>query len=241
MTARFHSRHSAYYLLALMAFAMEMVFGWRASVMYEHFLAPYVGFWELVGFRLVVFLGVAVGGYVLATHRQFGLEAITDRIKKRGLVRKFELGKISWAEYSVYGGVIVIIIHDWAGVIYTVFGESVTAPINMVTIAVTVGMCAFCLLPFLLGHMMLALAESITAEREEAFDRKIDTLDKQVRIQAAKELADNASDLSPEDRLRKGVRGYIAEKTQDASPKYEALPKYQANAQSASLNQDGKR
>jgi hypothetical protein len=231
MLARLHSRHSAYALLAIMAAAMEGIFGWRASVMYEHFLAPYVDFWELWAFRIVVFLGVAVGGYVLATHRQYGLEAIAMRIRVRGGYQAAKDSSIWWNGLAIVVAMGVVVIHDWAGVIYTVFGAG--ARPNFINASVTIGMCVFCLLPFLLGHMMLALAESINAERDEEYDRTIDKLDRTMRIQAAKELVKQASDMSAEERLSYGVRGLLPDPARSPeSPKSSALPAFQADEQS---------
>jgi len=207
MIARLHSRRSGYFLLGLAILFIEVFFGYRSAVMYGAAFAQYLGFWELLSCQVVVGMGVAIGGYVLSTHRQFGVEAIAERLRGKHEYKADVDHKIWWSEVGIMAAVVVVVLHEFAGVIYTLFGKG--QPATLVTIVVTIGMCAFALLPFFLGHMQLALAESINAENAAEYDNKINKLDKQVRIQAAEEIAKRSSNLSPEQRLAYGIRGML--------------------------------
>ena len=110
--------------------------------------------------RGTIFLAVAVFGFVLATHRHYGVEAIRERVKRGA--RSGALG--------VFMAMVVIVVHDWGAAIYTVFGKN-QAP-NLGLIMVTVGMCGLVLVPFLIGRMAQAMAESLREEEEDTFARK---------------------------------------------------------------------
>lgn len=213
MIARLHSRQSGYFLLGLAILFIEMFFGYRSAVMYGEAFKPYLDFLELMACQTVVGAGVAIGGYVLSTHRQFGIEAIAERIAARYKYQSEVQSKMGWAETGIWLAVAVVVLHEFAGVIYTLFGKGQS--ITFVSLAVAVGMCAFALLPFLLGHMQLALAESINAEDAAAYGKRINELDQKVRIQAAEEIVKRSSNLSPEERLSYGIRGLLPQRTVD--------------------------
>lgn len=203
MMHKLHSKATAWWLLCLAVTMIEVFFGFRAAVMYGAFLSAYLDVLELIAFQICVGVGVAIGGYVLSTHRQYGLEAIAERIAERARHAKDYRDKLSGAETGVLLACLVVVLHEIAGVIYTVFGKG--QPVTWIAIVVCVGMCAFVLLPFFLGHMMLALAESLGKEKAEDFDNRIDALDRQMKIEAAQDLVDGASDLPPEKRIQ-GIR-----------------------------------
>lgn len=132
--------------LALAVLAVEVVFAWLSSRVYTVFLRADVDGWELEVFQGVIFLTLAVFGFVLATHRHYGVAAIRER--GRAGARSGVVG--------IFLAAGVIIAHDWGAVIYTVLGTGRGA--TPVLVLVTVGMCGLALVPFLIGRMRLVLA-----------------------------------------------------------------------------------
>ncbi len=154
-----HSRKFGYLALTLAVLALEVVFAWRISLVYGEILQGQASAWEVWVLKATIFLAVAVFGFVLATHRHYGVAAIYERVKK---------GKWSGA-FGVFMAVVVIVAHDWGAAIYTVFGKNQTPTPGL--IAVTVGMCGLVLVPFLVGRMAQVMAESLREEEDEHFER----------------------------------------------------------------------
>ncbi len=155
-----HSRKFGYLALTLAVLALEVVFAWRISLVYGEILQGQASGWEIWVLKATIFLAVAVFGFVLATHRHYGVAAIRERVKQ---------GKRAGA-FGVFMAVVVIVAHDWGAAIYTVFGKNQAATPGV--IAVTVGMCGLVLVPFLVGRMALVMAESLQEEEEQTFERQ---------------------------------------------------------------------
>src|SRR5215469_8196570 len=149
-----HSRKFGYVTLTLAVLALEVVFAWRISLVYGEILQGQGSGLEVAVLKWAVFLAVAVFGFVLATHRHYGVAAIRERVKS---------GAWSGA-LGVFVAVVVIVAHDWGAAIYTVFGKGQAPTPGLV--AVTVGMCGLVLVPFLIGRMALTMAESLREEEE---------------------------------------------------------------------------
>jgi hypothetical protein len=155
-----HSRKFGYVALTLAVLALEIVFAWRISLVYGEILQGQADVWEIWVLKATIFLAVAVFGFVLATHRHYGVAAIYERVKK---------GKWSGAA-GVFMAVVVIVAHDWGAAIYTVFGKNQAPTPGLVM--VTVGMCGLVLVPFLVGRMAQVMAESLREEEDDHFERK---------------------------------------------------------------------
>jgi hypothetical protein len=155
-----HSRKFGYVALTLAVLALEIVFAWRISLVYGEILQGQGAAWEIGVLKGTIFLAVAVFGFVLATHRHYGVAAIRERVK-RGAWR---------GALGVFMAMMVIVAHDWGAAIYTVFGKNQAPTPGL--IAVTVGMCGLVLVPFLIGRMALAMAESLQEEEEDSFERQ---------------------------------------------------------------------
>ncbi len=154
-----HSRKFGYVALTLAVLALEVVFAWRISLVYGELLQGQASVWEIWVLKGTIFLAVAVFGFVLATHRHYGVAAIEERVKH---------GK--WGgKAGVVVAVLVVVAHDWGAAIYSVFGHN-RAP-NVGLVAVTMGMCGLVLVPFLIGRMAQVLAESLREEEDEHFAR----------------------------------------------------------------------
>jgi hypothetical protein len=166
-----HSRKFGYVALTLAVLALEVVFAWRISLVYGEILQGQGTPTEVAVLKWAVFLAVAVFGFVLATHRHYGVAAIRERVKQGA--RAGALG--------VFVAVLVIVAHDWGAAIYTVFGKGQAPTPGLV--AVTVGMCGLVLVPFLIGRMALAMAESLQDEQEAIFERE------KRRVEQRQELA----------------------------------------------------
>jgi hypothetical protein len=154
-----HSRKFGYLALTLAVLALEIVFAWRISLVYGEILQGQADSWEIWVLKVTIFLAVAVFGFVLATHRHYGVAAIEERVKK---------GK-RWGTSGVLMAVVVIVAHDWGAAIYTVFGKNQAPTPGLVM--VTIGMCGLVLVPFLVGRMALVMAESLREEEEQTFER----------------------------------------------------------------------
>lgn len=166
-----HSRKFGYVALTLAVLALEVVFAWRISLVYGEILQGQGAAWEIWVLKATIFLAVAIFGFVLATHRHYGVAAIREQVKR---------GAWSGA-LGVFMAMAVIVAHDWGAAIYTVFGKGQEPTPGL--IAVTVGMCGLVLVPFLIGRMALAMAESLRQEDEDSFERK------KRRVEQRQELA----------------------------------------------------
>jgi hypothetical protein len=170
-----HSRKFGYVALTLAVLALEVVFAWRISLVYGELLQGQGSPQEVAVLKWAVFLAVAVFGFVLATHRHYGVAAIRERVKQ---------GAWSGA-LGVFVAVVVIVAHDWGAAIYTVFGKGQAPTPGLV--AVTVGMCGLVLVPFLIGRMALAMAESLQGEEQEAFERQKRQVEQQQQLAALRQ------------------------------------------------------
>src|SRR5579885_3552751 len=77
-----HSRKFGYLALTLAVLALEVVFAWRISLVYGEILQGQASAWEIWVLKTTIFLAVGVFGFVLATHRHYGVAAIEERVKK---------------------------------------------------------------------------------------------------------------------------------------------------------------
>jgi hypothetical protein len=206
MLAKIHSRRTAYTLMVLSVLALEAFFGWRASLMYETVLRGEVGPVELQFVKWLVLVAITVFGFVLSTHRQFGIEAIYDRLaaRKRGDPQEETNKAINF----IRAAVVVVVIHDLAGTLYTIFQPG--HPVTFGPIAMAVGACALVFIPFLVGHMALALAESGPREMREDVQQTILMYQHKLHLYALKRLYKHARKLEPEEILSGGIAGIPA-------------------------------
>lgn len=206
MLTKIHSRRTAYKLMVVSVLALEAFFGWRASLMYESVLKDEVGPVELQFVKWLVFLAITVFGFVLSTHRQFGIEAIYDRLaaRKRGDPQE-ETNK---AVNFIRAAVAVVVIHDLAGTLDTIFQPG--HPVTFGPIAMAVGACALVFIPFLVGHMALALAESGPREMREDVQQTVLMYQHKLHLYALKRLYKHARKLEPEEILAGGIAGIPA-------------------------------
>ncbi len=208
MLAKIHSRRTAYKLMVLSVLALEAFFGWRASLMYESVLKDEVGPVELQVIKWLVFVAIWVFGFVLSTHRQFGIEAIYDRVAARGLAQADQDAETNRSVRYIKLAVLVVVVHDLAGTLYTIFQPG--HPVTFGPVAMAVGACALVFIPFLVGHMALALAESGPREMQEDVQQTILKYQHKLHLSALKRLYKHASNLEPEEILSGGVAGLPA-------------------------------
>jgi hypothetical protein len=176
-----HSRKFGYLALTLAVLGLELVFAWRIALVYGEILYGQADAWQVSVLQWMIFLAVAVFGFVLATHRHYGVATIYERVKR---------GK-RLSAFGVLMAVVVIVAHDWGAAIYTVFGKNQAPTPGLVM--VTIGMCGLVLVPFLVGRMALVMAESLQEEEDEGFER-------------AKRKEEQRQQLAA---LRQGARGPI--------------------------------
>jgi hypothetical protein len=208
MLAKLHSRRTAYKLMVLSVLALEAFFGWRASLMYESVLKAEVGAVEVQVIKWLVFVAISVFGFVLSTHRQFGIEAIHDRVAARGLAQADQEAETTRAVRYIKLAVVVVVVHDLAGTLYTIFQPG--QPVTFGPVAMAIGACALVFIPFLVGHMALALAESGPRELEEDVQQTVLKYQHKLHLSALKRLYKHASDLEPEEILSGGIAGLPA-------------------------------
>ncbi|HLW03550.1 MAG TPA: hypothetical protein VKT82_33195 [Ktedonobacterales bacterium] len=225
MLAKIHSRRTAYKLMVLSVLALEAFFGWRASLMYESVLKNEVGPIELQVIKWLVFVAIWVFGFVLSTHRQFGIEAIYDRVAARGLAQADQDTETNRAVRYIKLAVLVVVVHDLAGTLYTIFQPG--HPVTFGPVAMAVGACALVFIPFLVGHMALALAESGPREMQEDVQQTILTYQHKLHLSALKRLYKHASNLEPEEILSGGIAGLpaLSAPTEDGSIDHTASAK----------------
>jgi hypothetical protein len=181
-----HSRKFGYLALTLAVLALEIVFAWRISLVYGELLQGQASAWEIWVLKGTIFLAVAVFGFVLATHRHYGVAAIHERVKR---------GKWSGA-LGVFMAVVVIVAHDWGAAIYTIFGQQNRAPTPGL-LAVTVGMCGLVLVPFLVGRMAQVMAESLHEEEDEHFERQKRKVEQRQQLTALKQGPREPTRITP--------------------------------------------
>jgi hypothetical protein len=206
--ATIHSRRTAYKLMVVSVLALEAFFGWRASLMYESVLKDSVGPIELQVIKWLVFVAICIFGFVLSTHRQFGIEAIYDRIAARGLTHTEQEAETSRSVRYIKLAVVVVVVHDLAGTLYTIFQPG--HPVTFGPIAMAVGACALVFLPFLVGHMALALAETGPSEMRAEVQQTIQQYQHKLQLAALKRLYKHASHLEPEEILSGNIPGLPA-------------------------------
>lgn len=174
MFARLHTRRSAYTLIVLAIGGLEVFFGWRAAVMYATILAPVLSGLAAWAVLLGVWGAISIFGFALATLWQYALEAVHKRASRADVPGNPRV--MVWiARLFLLFAISVIVIHDIAGAIYTVFafgGQQEQIPLALLLV-VTIGMSALSLLPFLIGYVTPALAESLAEEREAQFQQSI--------------------------------------------------------------------
>ncbi len=185
-----HSRKFGYVALTLAVLALEVVFAWRISLVYGEILQGQGAAWEIGVLKGTIFLAVAVFGFVLATHRHYGVAAIRERVKR---------GAWSGA-FGVFMAMVVIVAHDWGAAIYTVFGKGQVPTPGL--IAVTVGMCGLVLVPFLIGRMALAMAESLQEEEEDTFERKKRKVEQRQALATLRQGRSTTRQIGPAERSR---------------------------------------
>ena len=185
-----HSRKFGYMALTLAVLALELVFAWRISLVYGEILQGQGAAWEIGVLKGTIFLAVAVFGFVLATHRHYGVAAIRERVKRGG-----------WSgALGVFMAMVVIVAHDWGAAIYTVFGKNQAPTAGL--IAVTVGMCGLVLVPFLIGRMALAMAESLQEEEEDTFERKKRQVEQRQELATLRQRRSEPRRIGPAERSR---------------------------------------
>lgn len=214
-----HSRKFGYLALTLAVLALEVVFAWRISLVYGEILQGQASIWEVWVLKATIFLAVAVFGFVLATHRHYGVEAIRERVKK---------GKWSGA-FGVLMAVVVIVAHDWGAAIYTVFGQQNRLPTPGL-LAVTVGMCGLVLVPFLVGRMAQVMAESLREEEDEHFERQKRKVEQRQELAALRQGTSASVRALPSTRRR--VQWQRREQTPNAGGGADPLERRQPVASS---------
>jgi hypothetical protein len=90
---------------------------------------------------------------------------------------------------------VVIVVHDWGAAVYTVFGKN-QAP-NLALVMVTVGMCGLVLVPFLIGRMAQAMAESLGEEEEDLFARKKRKVERRQELAALRQKRNGTIRMVP--------------------------------------------
>ncbi|GEM_PF-7060249 len=209
MLIRLHTRAWAYGALTLSVLGLEAFLGWRAEEMYAALLGSFASPVELLIVRLVIGVSVAIFGFVLATHRQYGLEAQLERIKeKEGKLDGFDARKLrKRARRNLFLAMTFVIVHDVAGAIYLILASQ--AGLTLATLEgnavlaiqlsmAALGMTAMVFLPFLIGHFTLALAESLPAEQAQQYAVEGLAHLRGVKLTAVEKIAKDTRRLSAE-------------------------------------------
>lgn len=192
-----HSRKTGYFFLVLAVLALEIFLGWRSSIMYAAILSGEIGLLELNLIKWLVFLAIAVFGFTLSVHRHYGAEAIVDHMKQRGKT----VG--GWA--GIATAMVIVIFHDLAATVYTVFGDGKTPTFPL--IAATAGMSALCFVPFLTSRMMRALHDGVAGERQERHELKMQSIQHKQEIKTLKQNPPTAPKLASATPPRQTVTG----------------------------------
>ncbi len=205
-----HTKSATYKLITFAVFGLECIFGWRTGAMYQAALSEVIAnSWEVWGLTVLFSVAVAVFGFALATHRQYGMEAISKRLQQLQLPdTSFPKHAIASERWLLRLAMVFFIIQDIAGVIYSFFGHGATPTFPL--IAATVSMSGFTIVPFFTGHMTLALAESLPAEKRDQFYATLFDLWQDALVGAAAKWAKQARSADPAEILGPVIRGFMA-------------------------------
>lgn len=142
-----HTKRLQYYALLLALLGMEAFFSVRAATVYYDVLSPRMSAIEVDLVSIIVGTAVFLCGYMVASH---------------GI--KNALGKTDWGNFWIAA---LVIVHDVAGVVYLNYGPGANGSGDWASISITVGMCAFSLVPFALGNRAEKLRPELEAELEQ--------------------------------------------------------------------------
>jgi hypothetical protein len=168
--------------------------------------------WEVWGLTILLSMAVALFGFALATHRQYGLEAIKNRLQKQMPPNTtLPEGAIAGDRWMIRLAMAFFIFQDIAGVIYSFFGHGEAPSFPLVVATISIG--GFTIVPFFTGHMTLALAESLPQERKDQFYAHLFDLWQDTLITAASKWAKQARHAEPADILAPVIKTFL-----DTSP-----------------------
>lgn len=142
-----HTKRLQYYALLLALLGMEAFFSVRAATVYFDVLNTRMSAVEVDLVSIIVGSAVFLCGFLVASH---------------GI--KNALGKTDWGNFWIAA---LVIVHDVAGVVYLNYGPGATGGGDWASISITIGMCAFSLVPFALGNRAEKLRPELEAELEQ--------------------------------------------------------------------------
>lgn len=146
-----HSVRMQYYMLLLALLGMEAFFSTRASTVYYDILSTRMTAVEVDVVAVIVFVAIFLCGYMVASHG----------IKKAS-------GEWDWGNIWL---AVLVVVHDITGVVYLNYGPGSNGSTDWASISITVGMCAFSLVPFVMGSR----AEKLRPELEAELDQEVET------------------------------------------------------------------
>lgn len=146
-----HSVRTQYYMLLLALLGMEAFFSTRASTVYYDILSTRMTAVEVDVVAVIVFMAIFLCGYMVASHG----------------IRKAD-GTWDWGNIWL---AVLVVVHDITGVVYLNYGPGSTGSTDPASISITVGMCAFSLVPFAMGSR----AEKLRPDLERELDQEVET------------------------------------------------------------------
>ncbi len=187
-----HSRKFGYMAFTLAVLGLEIFFAWRVSIVYGELMAGQASATEIKVLKIMVFAAVAVFGFVLATHRHYGVATIRERIKKGA----------NWSAFGVFMAVVVMIAHDWGAAIYSALNGRT---LSFGLLAITIGMCGLALVPYLVGQMARVMGESLSAEERERYEREEQKAEHEQRMAALQQGVGKSRSFRPSAHTHKAA------------------------------------
>lgn len=146
-----HTKRLQYYALLLALLGMEAFFSVRAATVYYDVLSTRMSVVEVDLVSIIIGCAVFLCGYMVASH---------------GV--KHASGKMDWSNFGIAA---LVVVHDIAGTVWLNYGPGATGGGDWASVSITVGMCAFSLVPFALGNR----AEKLRPELESELDQEVET------------------------------------------------------------------
>ena len=196
---RFDSYRSSYYLSALLVIILDIISAMRIRVVYLYYTHTFMAEWEIDA----ICAGLVIMNYLVATHRHFGLEAIYYRIEAsqsnsfaKWLRKVLALG-------GVFLLVLITLAHDVAAVLWNFLFQAETSTISTALDArIVAGVVAgLVIVPFLIGHHMIAVKERMPEQDRKHFKERQDAIVRRMQLRALTQLERDMRDYTPQQIL----------------------------------------
>lgn len=161
-----HTKKFKYYGLVLALIALEAGFAFRAAQVYYDVLSAHIPSVEMIFIVAIIFVAIFLCGFMVTTHE----------------------GPFNWQRWLT---AIVVFLHDCAGVVWMNYqpaaGSKVVAGTTLEIVlngVLTFGMCAFAILPFMIGKWAEELRPQMSQELDEEVEQFTEAATRKIKRRA---------------------------------------------------------